>query len=661
MASSDGRSEWAWRSPLVLALAGLGLFLIAIEFARPCFFLHDDNATWFLGAYVHDFRVLTETGRVAEVNFFQYGGEPFLQQGQTAVLYPPVYVAVALAKSICGDARWTIEWLAAGHLFAALLGFYFWLRCGGVKSPLAALGGLAWALNPFVLLIGASWVTVIYLACYLPWLFWAFDRLLLRPSHRSAFFLGAILALFLLQGYVQWVGYAIFFLSLYALFRLFEKSNRPRLSILYYLEIAALIFLIFTSPLLVPMFHATELSAARAQPLSMAQALSYRVTLADLLRAQIGLYRHGWIFGVSTAILFSPALLFLPATLVHFFRADSALRQKLFPLLVLAFLALLFSTRWHVFLSLLPLFDKFRWPFKVFVYADFFLLAGMIGSMTTWKRASSAVACLAAMIFAGAAVVISGHDENTFSRTTLTHSVNTLPPAVDRRLGRVVALDTILPEASSARFFTHAFGTYFAVPSLGGYNPLVAPEQLRFALGIDFPNVFKNALTPAVRNELDERAVRYWIVDPNSPQLAQVEALGLRPLLRETDRILFEDMQARPLVYFWNGPHQPGSLTFAGNSLLIPVRGFKSPAYISLGPTDGWWYRIDGGPWQPSPSYLGNRLIISFPTDARLLEVSYFDARFREGLRLSAELLLILALLLVAGHLLRKRITLNSF
>jgi hypothetical protein len=652
MASSDGRSEWAWRSPLVLALAGLGLFLIAIEFARPCFFLHDDNATWFLGAYVHDFRILTETDRLAEVNFFQYGGEPFLQQGQTAVLYPPVYVAVALAKLLCGDARWTVEWLAAGHLLAAIAGFYIWLRRGGVTPTLAALGGLAWALDPFVLLVGASWITVIYLACYLPWLFWAFDRVLLRPSHRSAFFLGAILALFFLQGYVQWVAYAIFFLSFYALFRLLEKSDRQRLSIFYYLAIAAFLFLIFTAPLLVPMFHATELSAARAQPLSLAQALGYCVEPGDLLRAQIGLYRHGWIFGASTAILFCPALLFLPATIVRFFRGNSALRQKLFQLLVLACLALLFSTRWHVFLSLLPLFDKFRWPFKVFVYADFFLLAALVWSMTSWKRANWAATCLAAVIFADVAVVLSGHDENTFSKTTLTSSANTLPASVDTQLGRVVAIDIILPEASSARFFTHTFGTYFAVPSLGGYDPLVAPEQLRFAPGIDFPNIFTSAITPEIRNELDERAARYWIVDPKSPQLAQVQALGLKPLSQEKDRIIFEDIQARPLVYFWNGPNQPGSVIFSGNSLLIPVRGVKSPAYISVGPTDGWWVRIDGGPWHQGTYYLSNRLMIDLPMGARLLEVSYFDARFRDGLWLSAALLLVLALILAADHLL---------
>ncbi len=396
------RCREALRSPLALALAALALFFIAIESARPCFFLHDDNATWFIGAYAHDFRVLTETGRLAEVNYYQYGGEPFLEQGQTAVLYPPVYLGVALARWVSGDVRWTIEWIAAAHLTAGLLGFYCWLRRGAVKPGLAACGGLAWVLNPFVLLVGANWITVTYLACYLPWLFWALDGLLFRPSRLSAFFLGAILALFFLQGYVQWVAYSLLFLGLYGVARMLEPASRPRLATLYFIALAALVFLIFAAPLLVPMLHATAVSAARAQPLPVTQALDYRVLHPDLIRAQAGLFRPHLIFGISTAILYCPALLLVPVMVVRFFRAGMMIRQRLFPLLILALLTLIFSSRWHALLTMTPLFEKFRWPFKVFVLADFFLLASLVWSVfllegadkVAWLGPASPWSCL---------------------------------------------------------------------------------------------------------------------------------------------------------------------------------------------------------------------------------------------------------------------------
>ncbi len=110
-----------------------------------------------------------------------------------------------------GDLRWTIEWIAAAHLTFGLLGFYFWLRQGGVTPWLAALSGLAWVLNPFILIVTSSWITVSFVAAWLPWLFGALDRLWIRPSRLSALFLGLIAALFFLQGYVQWTTYALLF------------------------------------------------------------------------------------------------------------------------------------------------------------------------------------------------------------------------------------------------------------------------------------------------------------------------------------------------------------------------------------------------------------------------------------------------------------------
>jgi len=262
---------------------------------------------------------------------------------------------------------------------------------------------------------------------------------------------------------------------------------------------------------------------------------------------------------------------------------------------------------------------------------------------------------VALVLLSGLAVSLSGHDENTFSKTTLPTSDNPLPPGMDPRLGRVIAIDNLLPEAASYRFITHLHGTFFEVPSLGGYDPLVGRDQLRFALGLDFPNVFYGSVTPAVRDKLDARAVRYWIVDPRSPQLHEIEGLlGLKLLASEPDRLVFEDTQAAPLAYSSADPATPCAMTYAGNSILVSLSRAASPVEISVGPTDGWWYRIDHGPWL-RPVYQNDRLKIDFRPPARLLEISYFDSRFRSGLRLSAYLLLLLGLLLGASTLYRER------
>ena len=638
------------RLPLFLSVAALWVLLIVCEAVEPCFFLHDDSATSFIGMYVHDFRVLTKTGRVAEVNYYQYGGEPFLEQGQTAVLYPPIYLGVALAKWASGDVRWTIEWLAAGHLTLGLLGFYFWLRQGGVTPWIAALSGLAWVLCPFILIFGSSWIMTTYAAAWLPWLFWALDRLFARPTMLSAFFLGTFLGLFFLQGYVQWVVYSVLFLGLYALLRLYERGDLQRGKILFHLVVAALVFLIFALPLMMPMFHAMNASAARGEKISLLQALYYHVELRDLLPAQIGIFRPHLIFGGSTAILCCPALLLLPLMIWRFFKSGPEIQRRLFSLVLLGLIALVFSTRWHIVLTLLPVMDKFRWPLKVFVFVDFFLIAALAWSVTTWSAQRLATACVAFVLLAGATVSLACHDSNFFSKASLPTSRNPLAPGMDPARGRVIAIANIPPEADSYRFYTYGHGTFFAVPCLGGYDPLLSRDRLDFALGLDFPNVFRGQIDSTVRAKLDALAVRYWIVDTDASQLDGIEALpGIKQLPSEPDRFVFENLQAAPLIYSDSSPQTPCAFAYSGNSILIPVEHTASPVEVSVGPTDGWWYRIDGGNWQKA-LYENDRLKIDFEPENRILEVTFFDARFYHGLYLSLYLIIVVVLITLASR-----------
>ena len=511
------------------------------------------------------------------------------------------------------------------------------------------MGALVWVLNPFIVIIGSSWVTVFYVAAWLPWLFWALDRLFDRPTPLSAFFLGTILALYFLQGYVQWVAYSILSLGLYALFRLMARTAMHRLTIAYYLLVAALIFLILAVPLLLPMIHAVEVSFARSTPLWITYALDYRVVRADLLRAQVCLFRPHFIFGLSSAVLYCPALLLLPLMVLRFFSAKNEIRQRLFPLLVLSLLALLFSSRWHLFLSILPVMDRFRWPFKVFILADFFLLASLVWSVSSWTGRRSTVMgsiCLAVVLVANLAISLSYHHGNTFSKTGLPTSHNPSPPGLDPHLGRVIAIDDLLPEAASYRFFTHAHSTFFGVPSLGGYDPLVGRDQLGFALGLDFPNVF-TAPNHARHSRESSMNARRALLDrgsPNSTRRAASRgawtAFG-KLLATEPDRLDLMKTRGRCR---WSIPRRSRAEAM---SLAADLRG-KFPAHSgwtgvdvagrksSLGPTDGWWCRIDGMAGGSSPIIENDRpegrWFDTGAGDSTCLEVTYFDPEFHRYL-----------------------------
>jgi hypothetical protein len=130
---------------------------------------------------------------------------------------------------------------------------------------------------------------------------------------------------------------------------------------------------------------------------------------------------------------------------------------------------------------------------------------------------------------------------------------------------------------------------------------------------------------------------------------------GLRQIAQDQGRVIFEDPGALPLVHAAADPATPCSLSYFGNSLLITLRGIDSPLYVSVGPTDGWWYRLDGGPWL-RPLYENDQLIVDPGTSARLLEVTYFDGRFREGLLDSLVLLLFLIILLIVQRIAVRRV-----
>ena len=51
---------------------------------------------------------------------------------------------------------------------------------------------------------------------------------------------------------------------------------------------------------------------------------------------------------------------------------------------------------------------------------------------------------------------------------------------------------------------------------------------------------------------------------------------GLEQIEQDKDRVIFEDTQAAPLVYAAAHPATPCSMSYSGNSLLIPLRGIDS-------------------------------------------------------------------------------------
>jgi hypothetical protein len=154
--------------------------------------------------YVYPERTLNlqslRDGLIPLWNPFITCGLPHLANWQSSFFYPPDWLLNLTGLSP------GLVWLALLHCAWAYTGFFLWARSQKLNLWLCALGAFSfagsahfircWTNLPFV--AAASWI---------PWAFWAFQRLLDKPGPRTVLLAALVLALQLLAGYPIFVFY----------------------------------------------------------------------------------------------------------------------------------------------------------------------------------------------------------------------------------------------------------------------------------------------------------------------------------------------------------------------------------------------------------------------------------------------------------------------
>ncbi|MCC7494885.1 MAG: hypothetical protein IT204_21220 [Fimbriimonadaceae bacterium] len=123
-----------------------------------------------------------------------YLGLPFLANNQSAVLYPPHLLPLPGVVAV-----------AAGlvlHLHLAAAGSYCFARALGRSRAAGLVAGLGYGLGGY-LVSKQQFPSLGYTIAWLPWLFWAAERLRQRPGPRTAALLGVLVGLQWLSGHAQ--------------------------------------------------------------------------------------------------------------------------------------------------------------------------------------------------------------------------------------------------------------------------------------------------------------------------------------------------------------------------------------------------------------------------------------------------------------------------
>lgn len=179
-------------------------------------------------------------------------GTPLLANFQAAILNPLNVLFLILSSPLA----WTIEVVSQPFLVA--LATFLYLRNLGLKKLSSVFGGLAFAFSGFSI-VWMEYNTIGFtLACF-PFMLFLVDKIFSQKRIIHVFLLGVILALQLFSGYPQISIYTLMFLTVYALYRCWQKQRFDLLALsLIFLGVVSGV--LFAAIQLLPSYELLQLS-----------------------------------------------------------------------------------------------------------------------------------------------------------------------------------------------------------------------------------------------------------------------------------------------------------------------------------------------------------------------------------------------------------------
>lgn len=200
------------RSPAIDFTIGALLFVLPLAVFLPealglrAYFHHD--LQYYFYPYHKLVADIVAAGHLPLWNPYAFGGMPLIADGQTALFYPPNALFFLL------PAEHALSLAVLLHYGIAGAGAYAYARQLRLAPMAAALAALSFMFNGF-LVSRVVHYSIMAGAALVPLLFWAVDRLLLRPSRARFALAAAAIAVQTLAGHPQVPLYTAVALGLY--------------------------------------------------------------------------------------------------------------------------------------------------------------------------------------------------------------------------------------------------------------------------------------------------------------------------------------------------------------------------------------------------------------------------------------------------------------
>jgi hypothetical protein len=650
------RRPVVWQALALLVV--LAFSFTAYELRFPYYFLQDDNRDNLLPYTVVAGRALA-VGELAQIDFHQSLGLPLLANGQSAVLSPLPYLALALSHGLFGHPYATMDLLALLSFALGAAGSLVLARRLGLGPIAAVLGAASWICNPFLVYLQVSW-QIAPLVAFLPWIVAAALALRERPTAgRFAVFVLAHLGL-LFGGNVQWFVDAVLFeLLLLGGVELVGRRRGARTRHQAVLAAALGAALVLGLPLLLPVWHQSSVSVERGRALPWDEFAANAFTpgtwlngvLFPFARVASRAANNGFVDYASPAGL--AHLGYVPLALAAVFLVRRARGRTLaapetaaafWPVAAaLALIALLWAFgALSPALHHVPLLDRFRWPFKMLAFVNFFLgwlAAGALDACTRESVRARFVGGLAVVLQVVNLVGVSvGHSfRGNYRHADPVPLVE--PRAAELSDGRLFTIATPLglgDPSRTAPLLGFDYASLFGLDAFGGYDPLMPAANAAATFGLNYQAEWTRSPGEIPFDVLRQWGVRWYLVPPVMERefVAAFARAGLVRRAEDPARVLYRDPAARPLAS-WEDDSSATGLFLArrGNSLLIDAEsGAARRVVVAFLGSPFYEATLDGRPAVSESDGLG-RIVVALPAGRHRLELRYDDPFFRLGVR----------------------------
>jgi len=378
--SKTCRGSKAW---VILGITATIAGFVYLEKRDSYYFVQDDNYISGLPIVLHGCQSLF-SGVFPEWDPYQGGGDPTTCTGICNFTYPPLYAAYGIAHLIVRNDYAMLDVLALFNLVFAFGGMYWAGRKWGLSPALATAAGLCFVSSGFFLSIGRCWFNFFCQASWLPWFAGVVAPNSIRhPNIKWVFGTGAVIGLSFHAGFIQLWIYGLAFVAIIFLV-LAATRTVPIRSILWFIP-AGLLGLAIAAPLL---WVEADFSAAVGRHFNGHEpALSWSALAAMLIPPRFMTMKTPLDWGAAgegqfyySGTVLAAAWLLVGVGLATFRWNRRNIAQNV--LCLSAAIAFLFCLGDKsplpiaVWAAHIPVFDKFRYVWRCFVFVTIFASLG---------------------------------------------------------------------------------------------------------------------------------------------------------------------------------------------------------------------------------------------------------------------------------------------